>query len=381
MSASEARIDPFTVEIGQPVLDDLVARLGNTRWPAPETVPGWVQGVPTAYLQEFCRYWREEYDWRAVEARLNEVGQFTTRIDGLDLHFLHARSPHPDALPLVLTHGWPGSVREFLDLVEPLTNPPDPADAFHVVCPSLPGFGFSEIPVGNGWGVRRIAAAIVELMARLGYGRYGAHGGDWGSVITSIIGASDADHVVGIHLTIPIVLAAAPDAALLQNLNEFEQRGLERATLFGQVGTGYLTQMATKPQTLAYGLSDSPVGQAAWILEKFYEWTDCQGSPENAVSLDAMLDNIMLYWLTGTGASASRIYWESMFDIPDDQVHVPAGCSLFPFEHVRVPRAVAEKYLTDIRHWNELPNGGHFAALEQPELFVHELRTFFRLVR
>jgi pimeloyl-ACP methyl ester carboxylesterase len=374
-------IDRLVVDIPDDVLDDLIGRLAHTRWPARETVPGWVQGVPTEYLQEFCRYWKEDYDWRATEKKLNSVGQFTTEIDGLRLHFMHARSPHEGALPLVLTHGWPGSVREFLDLVEPLTNPSDPADAFHVVCPSLPGFGFSEIPAEAGWGVRPIAAAIVELMARLGYERYGAHGGDWGSVITSIIGASDPDHVAGIHLTIPIVLAEPPEASLLENLSDFEQRGLERATLFGQVGTGYLTQMATKPQTLAYGLSDSPAAQAAWILEKFYEWTECHGDPRNAVDIDALIDNVMLYWLTGTGASASRIYWESMFDIPDDPVHVPAGCSLFPFEHVRVPRAVADRYLTNIVHWNELPAGGHFAALEQLDVLVSELRTFFALVR
>ncbi|MDT4933566.1 MAG: epoxide hydrolase [Pseudonocardiales bacterium] len=374
-------IDGFTIAVPEETLTDLRARLANTRWPAEATVPGWQQGVPVSYLQEFCRYWREEYDWRRTEARLNAVPQFTAMIDGLRLHFLHARSPHPDALPLVLTHGWPGSVREFLDLVEPLVCPADPADAFHVVCPSLPGFGFSDKPTAPGWGVQRIAAAIIELMSRLGYRRYAAQGGDWGAVITSIIGAADPAHVAGVHLNIPVVLSTVPDPELTKDLSDFEQQGVDRATRFGAVGTGYLTQMATKPQTLAYGLSDSPVAQAAWILEKFYEWTDCEGDPRNALSIDTMIDNIMLYWVTDSGASSSRIYWESMFDLPNDQVGVPAGCSIFPFEHVRVPRKVAERYLTDIVHWNELPRGGHFASLEQPDVFLDELRTCFAHIR
>ena len=283
-----------------------------------------------------------------------------------------ARRVPPGVLPVLARR---------LRLAGSLIDPEDPADAFHVVCPSLPGFAFSDKPPEPGWGVRRIAAAIVELMRRLGYERYAAQGGDWGSVITSVIGHTAPDHVAGLHLTIPVVLATPPDPALLVGLDDFEQRGLDRATRFGVTGSGYLTQMATRPQTLAYGLADSPVGQAAWILEKFFEWTDCDGDPRNAISIDTMIDNIMLYWLTNSGASASQIYWESMFDVPNDRVDVPVGCSVFPYEHVRVPRRVAEQYLTNIVHWSERPRGGHFASLEQPEDFVNELRTTLRHVR
>ncbi|WP_083731052.1 MULTISPECIES: epoxide hydrolase family protein [Protofrankia] len=373
-------ITPFQLAIDEAELDDLRDRLRRTRWPRAETVNDWSQGVPLSYIQELCAYWADDYTWRNCEHRLNAVGQFRTPIDGLDIHFLHARSPHPDALPLIMTHGWPGSVREFLDVIEPLVRPEDPADAFHVVCPSLPGFGFSGHPTRTGWNVQRVADAWTTLMARLGYTRYGAHGGDWGSVVTARIGATDPAHVAGVHLTIPVVdLAAEPDPDVV--LSAFEQAGADRAAAFARTGMGYLTQQATRPQTLGYGLADSPAGQLAWIVEKFYAWTDCKGHPENAISREAMLDDVMLYWLPDTGATAARIYWESFPDMPDDTVRVPTGCSIFPLEHVRVPRARAEARLTDIRYWNELSVGGHFPALEQPATFVDELRTFFRLVR
>ena len=375
-----AQVRPFKLNVEQKQLDDLRARLGNVRWPDEQPVSDWSQGIPLSYVQELADYWVNGYDWRTCESKLNSAGQFHTQIDGVDIHFLHAESSHENALPLLLTHGWPGSVREFLDLVEPLTNPPDAADAFHVVCPSLPGFGFSAKPRSLGWGVQRIADAWSELMTRLGYSRYGVHGGDWGSVISGRLAAIDSARVAGVHLPIPFVdLGAGPDPA--ESMTEFEKQGAAIGAEYAASGTGYFAEQMTKPQTLGYGLADSPAGQLAWIIEKFHGWTDCSGHPENAVSRDVLLDNVMLYWLTNTGTSAARIYWESLADLPQDNVTVPSGCSIFPKEMIRVPRARAETRLLDIRYWNELPAGGHFASLEQPEIFVGELRKFFRLVR
>jgi pimeloyl-ACP methyl ester carboxylesterase len=373
-------IEQFDLRVDQSQLDHLTSRLEEGRLPNPEPVDDWSQGVPLSYLDELRRYWAQDYDWRATERRLNAIGQFQTEIDGLDIHFLHARSPHRNALPLIMTHGWPGSVREYLDVIEPLTDPPDGGDAFHVVCPSLPGFGFSAQPSGTGWNIQRIADTWAELMARLGYSRYGAHGGDWGSVVSSRLAVVDREHVAGVHLPIPYVdLGAAPDPEELAS--DFERQGAELGAAYAATGTGYLTQQMTKPQTLGYGLADSPTGQLAWIVEKFHDWTDCAGHPENAVARDAMIDNVMLYWLTNSGTSAARIYWESLANLPEDKVEVPSGCSIFPKEMIRVPRKRAEQRLTDLRYWNELPAGGHFASLEQPQTFVDELRTFFRLVR
>jgi pimeloyl-ACP methyl ester carboxylesterase len=378
-------VTPFRVEIPEADLDDLRERLLRTRWPEPETVNDWSQGVPLAYLRELCEYWATRYDWRATEARLNRLPQFRTEIDGVGIHFLHVRSPHPDALPLVLTHGWPGSVVEFLEAIGPLVGPDDPADAFHVVCPTLPGYGFSDKPGRHGWGVERIASAWSRLMVRLGYTRYGAQGGDWGTSITTWMAKQDPEPLVGIHLTPPLV---APDPATFDDLTARERSAiadLER----GQVSEdGYSLEQSTRPQTIGYGLVDSPVLLAAWIIEKFHAWTDCAGHPENVLSRDQLLDNLMLYWLPATGASAARLYWESFPQIKQtfaegttDIVAVPVGCSIFPRENPRPSRRWAEKRFVDIRHWNELDRGGHFAAFEQPELFVDELRAFFRLVR
>lgn len=376
----DTEVKPFELRIGQDQLDDLRLRLERVRWPDSEPVDDWSQGIPLSYVQELCRYWAREYDWRQCESKLNSAQQFHTKIDELDIHFLHARSPYDNALPLILTHGWPGSVREFLDLIGPLTNPPEPSDAFHVVCPSLPGFGFSSKPRTTGWNVQRIADAWVELMTRLGYSRYGVHGGDWGSVISARLSAIDSHRVVGVHLPIPFVdLAAEPDPE--ESMNEFEKQGAAIGAEYAANGTGYFVEQMTKPQTLGYGLADSPVGQLAWIVEKFHGWTDCAGHPENAISRDVLLDNVMLYWLSNTGTSAARIYWESLANLPQDKITVPSGCSIFPAEMIRVPRARAETRLTDIRYWNELSAGGHFASLEQPQVFVEELRNFFRLVR
>lgn len=298
------------------------------------------------------------------------------------MHFLHVRSPEAGALPLLLTHGWPGSVVEFLDVIGPLTDPAahgnDPADAFDVVCPSLPGYGWSAKPTEPGWGIDRISRAFMALMARLGYGRYGAQGGDWGAMITASIGRQDPDHVAGIHLNMPV---ATPDPATFAALSLQEQAALDDLAEHRKTGSGYSKQQSTKPQTLGYALADSPVGQCAWIIEKFHGWTDCDGHPENAVSRDVLLDNVLVYWLTNSAASSARLYWESSSGQDLAEVKVPMGASIFPKDVFRTSRRWAAKRFTDIQYWNELERGGHFAALEQPRTFVNEVQTFFRLVR
>ena len=378
----DAELRPFRIDVPDDELADLRDRLRRTRWPESETVDDWSQGIPLAYTRDLCRYWADDYDWRATEARLNAHPQVVTEIDGLDFHVLHARSPHPDALPLVLTHGWPGSIVEFLKVLGPLTDPVahggDAADAFHVVCPSLPGYGFSGKPAATGWTVQRTAGAWAELMARLGYDRYGAQGGDWGAAVTAALGHADPDHLAGIHLNMPL---AAPGSLDLADLNPSEVVALEDYDRHRRWGTGYSKEQSTRPQTVGYGLVDSPVGQAAWIVEKFREWSDCDGHPETVFTRDELLDNVMLYWLTASGASSARLYWESFVRPGFDEVSVPAGCSVFPKEIMRISRRWAEGRFTDIRYWNELDHGGHFAAMEQPALFVDEVRTFFRLVR
>jgi pimeloyl-ACP methyl ester carboxylesterase len=375
-------VRPFTVQISDTTLADLRERLARTRWPNEEPVDDWSQGLPLAYAKELCHYWEHDYDFAAAEARLNAFPQSLTEIDGLDIHFLHVRSPEPNAFPLIITHGWPGSIVEFLDVIGPLTDPAahggDPADAFHVVCPSLPGYGFSAKPQETGWGVDRIGRAWATLMAQLGYDRYGAQGGDWGSMVTSSIGRQDADHVAGIHLNMPV---ATPDPATFEELTPFEQASLEALATHQKVGTGYSKQQMTRPQTLGYGLADSPMGQAAWIIEKFHEWTDCDGHPENAVSRDHLLDNALVYWLSDSGASSARLYWESFAGSNMGEISVPMGASIFPKEIIRLSQRWASQRYTNIVSWNELEKGGHFAALEQPETFVAEVRGFFRLVR
>ena len=382
-------VTPFRIAIPQADLDDLRERLVGARWPEAETVADWSQGVPHGYLRELCGYWADGYDWRATEARLNALPQFRTEIDGLSIHFVHVRSPHPQALPLILTHGWPGSIVEFLKVIGPLTDPTadggEAADAFHLVCPSLPGYGFSDKPTRPGWGVGRIAGAWAALMARLGYGRYGAQGSDWGTSISASIGQQDPDHVAGIHLTPPL---APPDPATFPDLTEAERSALASLEHASEWDSGYSREQATRPQTIGYALVDSPVALCAWIVEKFWAWTDCDGHPENALTRDELLDNLMLYWLPGTGASSARLYWESSKQVnewiagpTDDTVAVPTGCSILPKELQRPSRRWAAKRFLDIRHWNELDRGGHFAAFEQPELFVDEVRSFFRLVR
>ncbi len=323
------------------------------------------------------------YEWRRAEASLNAIDQFRTELDGLQIHFLHARSPHPDALPLLITHGWPGSVLEFMKVIGPLTDPAahggDAADAFHVVCPSLPGYGFSDKPAEPGWSVQRIAAAWAELMARLGYARYGAQGGDWGASVTMALALVDRAHLAGIHLNMAIADPAA--LAGLGELDASERAALESFARYNEWDSGYSTQQATRPQTVGYGLVDSPAAQCAWIVEKFWSWMDCDGDPESILTRDELLDNVMLYCLPAAGASSARLYWES-FRRPDfSPIDVPTGCAVFPKEIFRVSRRWAQTRFSDLRQFSEPPRGGHFAALEQPQLYVDDVRALFRGLR
>jgi len=375
-------ITPYRIEIPESTLDDLRQRLANTRWPDPETTDDWSQGIPLAYMQEVVLYWASEYDWRRCEARLNRFDSFKTTLDGLGIHFLHVRSSQQDALPLVMTHGWPGSIVEFFKVIEPLADPAaqggNPGDAFHVICPSLPGYGFSDKPTETGWGTGRIARAWAELMKRLGYDRYVAQGGDWGALVTTEIALADPDHCAGIHLNMPI---AAPDPETMNDLTPQEKSALESMQHYQDWDSGYSKEQSTRPQTVGYGLVDSPSGQAAWILEKFWAWTDCDGHPENVLTRDELLDNVMFYWLPAAAASSARLYWESFNKINFDPIDIPVGCSIFPKEIFRCSRRWAEKRYNKLVHWNELGKGGHFAAFEQPDTFINELRTCFRQVR
>ncbi|MEW6273451.1 MAG: epoxide hydrolase family protein [Thermodesulfobacteriota bacterium] len=380
---SEA-IERFEIHVDQSVLDDLRRRLAQARLPDQIEGTGWEYGVDLDYLRELIAYWRDQYDWRVHEARLNELDHFRTRIDGQSIHFVHARSPRADALPLLLMHGWPGSIVEFLEVIPRLTVPEQhggaSADAFHVVAPSLPGYGFSEPTRSRGWDVRRIARAFRELMRRLGYARYGAQGGDWGAQVATRIGAYDPERCAGIHLNMPIgsrpadaTPPCAEDAADLAALAHFQQ---EEAA--------YAMQQATKPQTLGVALEDSPAGLLAWIVEKFRTWSDCDGDPERTFTRDQLLTNAMLYWVTGTMASSTRLYWEckhaGLWDEPAEYVGVPTGVARFPKEVLRYPRAWVERQY-NVTRWTVMPRGGHFAAMEQPELLVADVRSFFRTVR
>jgi pimeloyl-ACP methyl ester carboxylesterase len=374
-----SELKPFRIDVPSEVLDDLQARLAHTRWPEAECVDDWSQGIPLAYTRELAAYWADGYDWRSREAALNRFDQFTTEIDGLDIHFIHQRSPHGDAFPLVITHGWPGSIVEFQKVIEPLVNPASgrAEDAFHVVCPSLPGYGFSGKPARTGWGVEKIARAWDTLMSRLGYDHCGAQGGDWGAAVTTQIGRNRG-HCIAIHLNMPI---AGPGKDSGGQLTEDEQQALVEFDEHRKWGTGYSKQQSTRPQTLGYGLVDSPVGQLAWIVEKFWAWTDCDGHPENALSRDELLDNVMVYWATGSGASSARLYWESFNDFATDgRVDLPTGVAAFPKEILRTPRRWCETAY-NITHWTTMPRGGHFAAFEQPDLFVDDVRAFFATVR
>ena len=375
-------ITPFQIRIDQAELDDLRERLALARFPEAETVEDWRQGIPLAYVRELAAYWRDEYDWRATEARLNRIPQFKTTIDGVGIHFLHVRSPAEDAAPLVITHGWPGSIIEFHKAIRPLADPAahggSPDDAFHLVLPTIPGYGFSDKPTQTGWGVERVAQAWSALMARLGYERYFAQGGDWGAAITAAIGAQDPEHCMGVHTNMPVV---APPAEMRAEPTAQERDAMAARQFYQDWDSGYSKQQSTRPQTLGYGLVDSPVGQAAWIVEKFHQWMDCDGHPENVVSRDVLLDNVMFYWLTRSGASSARLYWESFSRGSMADVTVPAGVSIFPKEIFKASKRWVETRFKDLRYYNVLETGGHFAALEQPETFVSELRTCFRTMR
>jgi epoxide hydrolase len=376
-------VNPFRIAIPDAVLIDLKSRLFNTRWPEAELVSDWSQGAPLKWIKDVCGYWAEQYDWRKREAALNRFAQFTTDIDGLGIHFIHVRSPHSQAMPLIITHGWPGSVVEFHKVIEPLVDPVahggNAADAFHVVCPSLPGFGFSAKPRTTGWGIDRIAKTWAVLMDRLGYTSYGAQGGDWGSAVTTALGAQDAEHCAGIHIT--LAMGTRPNVE--GKPTPEEARALEGIKHYADWDSGYSKQQSTRPQTLGYALTDSPSGQAAWILEKYWAWTDCNGHPENIFTRDELLDNIMLYWVTASAASSARLYWESFGPKKRTAytVKVPTGVAVFPKEIVTPVRKWMEANYANITHWNEMPKGGHFAAFEQPELFVREVRDFFRKIR
>jgi epoxide hydrolase len=376
-------VSPFRIAVPDAVVNDLKSRLRNTRWPEAELVDDWSQGAPLQWIKDVCGYWAEQYDWRKREAALNRFAQFTTDIDGLGIHFIHARSPNPQAMPLIITHGWPGSVVEFHKVIEPLVDPVahggKAADAFHVVCPSLPGFGFSAKPTATGWGVDRIAKTWAVLMNRLGYARYGAQGGDWGSAVTTALGAQDPDHCAGIHIT--LAMGTRPNVE--GQPTPEESRALQGIKYYADWDSGYSKQQSTRPQTLGYALTDSPSGQAAWILEKFSAWTDCNGHPENILTRDELLDNVMLYWVTASAASSARLYWESFGPKrrTPHTVNVPTGVAVFPKEIVTPVRKWMEASYVNITHWSEMPKGGHFSAFEQPDLFIQEVRDFFRKIR
>jgi epoxide hydrolase len=377
-------IQPFTIAIPQAAVDDLRDRLGRTRWPGELPGVGWERGVPVDFLKELATYWANSYDWRAAEAELNRYPQFTTEIDGANIHFLHVRSPEADALPLIVTHGWPGSVVEFLRILGPLTNPAahgaDPADAFHVVAPSLPGFGFSGPAPEAGWDTRRVARAWAELMRPLGYARYGAQGGDTGAIVSPELGRIDGKHVVGIH-TNGLTVFPTGDTDELAELTDAERARLARLQQRSQDGQGYASLQSTRPQTIAYSLADSPVGQLAWIVEKFKEWTDpAVELPEDAVDRDQLLTNVTLYWLTNTGGSSAQIYYEgrSAWGQPVQRSAVPTGVAVFP-DDFSIRRPVEREHT--IVQWAEFDRGGHFAAMEVPDLLVGDIRTFFRNLR
>ncbi|MGW6332975.1 epoxide hydrolase family protein [Nocardia rhamnosiphila] len=378
------KVEPYTISVGEDQLEDLRRRLRGTRWPDREPVQDWSQGVPVAYMQEVCSYWLERYDWRGVEARLNAFPQIRTTVDGVGIHAIHVRSPEPDAMPLLMTHGWPGSVVEFLDVIGPLTDPArhggDSKDAFHVVCPSIPGFGFSDKPAKTGWGCERIADAWVEVMTRLGYDRFAVEGGDFGALISKDVAKQHPERVIGLHLSSPCRFPTADETPE----NDSERAALERIGKYVGEEAGYAAVQSTRPQTIGYGLVDSPIAQAAWLLQGFWSWTHFDEHISEVFTLDQLLDNVMMYWLTSSGVSSARAYWESYASALNrsaEPITVPMGMSVHPADITRLARRWVETEFTDIRYWNEVARGGHFGAFEQPSQFTDEIRGFYRDLR
>lgn len=374
-------MNPFSIAVPDEEIADLRARLRSARWPDEAPASDWRYGTDLAYLQDLCASWADSYDWRQHEARLNEFDQFTTEIDGQNLHFIHARSPEPDATPLLISHGWPGSVVEFMEIIEPLRDPVahggDRADAFHVIAPSLPGYGWSGPTKDTGWDPARIADCFATLMDRLGYEQFVAQGGDWGAMISTQLGLRHAARLQGVHLN--LVIAAPPED--VTDFTEAEIEGLGAAGAYLESGAGYAQIQGTKPQTLGYGLTDSPVGLAGWIIEKFHAWTDHDGAIESAVRRDHLLTNLSAYWFTRTAHSSARLYYEAqqsgLFGQQPGYLEVPTGGAIFPAEIFRTSRRFAEAAF-NIVHWSEFDRGGHFAAMEQPELLVGDIRSFVR---
>ncbi|WP_436346040.1 epoxide hydrolase family protein [Natronorubrum sp. FCH18a] len=379
-SRERESIRPFEVDVDRDEIDDLRRRIADTRWPDQLPDAGWEYGTELATLQDLCEYWRTEYDWAAFEDRLNEFDQYVTTIDGQRIHFYHVRSPEPSATPLLLPHGWPGSVVEFLDVLGPLSDPAarggDPDDAFHLVVPSLPGYGFSGPTRERGYDVHTIATAFDDLMDRLGYERYVVQGGDWGALIAAVLGATAPERVDAIHTNVLFVTPSGLDDP--KGMLDDDERADHRETkAFLETGSGYQAIQSTRPQTVAYGLTDSPAGLAGWITEKFRAWSDGDDVDET-IGRDRLLDNVSVYWFTETINASMRLYYETDVDrtVPEF-VDVPTGHARYPAEIIKTPRSWAEEFY-DIVHWNEMPEGGHFAAMEVPELFVDEVRSFFR---
>jgi pimeloyl-ACP methyl ester carboxylesterase len=384
-SVDPTAVRPFSIDVPDAVLADLQTRLENTRLPDQLDGVGWDYGTDLAYFTDFLAYWRDDFDWRAQERRLNEFDQFKTMLGDLDIHFIHQRSPEPDAIPLIITHGWPGSIAEFTKIIGPLTDPVahggDAADAFHVVAPSMPGYGFSDKPRKPGFGPEQVAEVGAQLMARLGYERYGIQGGDWGSIVSQWHAFNQPDRAIGLHIN--MVIGGRPPEGDDPSSPEELARSRERSSFYNTAENAYGQIQGTKPQTLGYALHDSPSGQAAWIVEKFRAWCDCDGDPESVFTRDELLTNIMIYWVTGTATSSARLYFESRHaptSRPLGYVEVPTGAAIFPYELFISPRAWAETAY-NITHWTEMERGGHFAAMEQPEALVEDLRAFFRPLR
>jgi len=389
-SADAQQVEPFTIDVADEVLRDLKSRLGASRFPDQISGSGWSRGIDLDYLRDLVEYWREGYDWRRQEAQLNRLAHFRTEIDGLRLHFAHVRSPHAHATPLILIHGWPGSFVEFLDVVGPLTEPEryggDVNAACHVVLPSLPGYGFSERPRIAGWNQKRTARAYATLMARLGYERYVAQGGDWGAFVATEMALADPGHMLGLHLNMPV----APPPVEPVQLSARDQDDIKSMTGFLESEAAYALLQGTKPQTIGVALNDSPAGLCGWIAEKFHSWADYRGESANVIGRDRLLTNIMLYWVTGSAASAASYYYEfynqsgafdsQAFARAQQPVTVPTGVARFPKEIICMPRTWVERRYNVVR-WTDMPRGGHFAALEQPKLFSDEVRSFVNDLR